>query len=192
MQVHRGKRLGLSSASSEFQEKIEFGCICRLGFALSSQREFRLPRGLPPMRCHFRPKRKSAVLFFNSARGAAPTLIPEPQSFDLTARGQFPETDIVRAKSTDLGAEAGGLIDSPAKRRNDLPAESPFAREFPRLPNYFHAKFMPYFNRLLDNNAIPIILMDVLNKRFVDLQFRSWHVAQLLHHGIAGSKVVNG
>jgi hypothetical protein len=69
--MHRGKRVGLSSASSEFQEKMRLGDICRLGFALSSQRGFRLPRGLPPMRTKFRAERKSAALFFESGEGSS-------------------------------------------------------------------------------------------------------------------------
>jgi len=47
VQMHWGKRLGLSSGSSEFQEKMRLGDICRLGFALWILNEFCVQMGIP-------------------------------------------------------------------------------------------------------------------------------------------------
>jgi len=76
--MHRGKRVGRRSGSSEVQAKLRLGCSRRLGFALDLFIGFCLRAGAPPKRQQNEKLRESAPLIFKSARGAASTQIPEP------------------------------------------------------------------------------------------------------------------
>ena len=75
--------LGFSSALSEFQEKMRLGGICRLGFALLSCSWFRVRCGHSTEGLRFSVMGMPARKALKPARGAVPTLIPEPQSVGL-------------------------------------------------------------------------------------------------------------
>ena len=82
MQMHRGKRVGLSSASSEFQEKIGWvtsaASVLPSGFSMDSA--FR--RAFLRIDQEKRSMRMPPPIPFSPARGAAATtLIPSPRSF---------------------------------------------------------------------------------------------------------------
>src|ERR1039457_815413 len=57
--------------------------------------------------------------------------------------------------------------------------------------DHFHAQLVAYLNALFRHDPIAAIHMHVLHKIPVDLQFCRGDIHQLLHHGIAGAKVVD-
>ena len=52
-------------------------------------------------------------------------------------------------------------------------------------------EFVADLDGLLHHHTVSVAALNILNKRFVYFQFCRWNVPQLLHHGVAGSKIVD-
>ena len=64
-------------------------------------------------------------------------------------------------------------------------------RGFHSLRNHHHAHVVANFNRLLNHDPIAVVQIHIHHEQLVDLQFCRRNVLQLLHHGVARSKIVD-
>ena len=57
--------------------------------------------------------------------------------------------------------------------------------------DHLQAEFVAQFNGFQDHDPVAIVDLHIQDERFVDLEFRRRYVLELLHHGIAGAKIVD-